>query len=365
MKTKHSIPICDLHCDTPFEILAGKKINEKTSEVNLPDLHESNVGIQVFANYLSPNIPTEKRYESVSKMIAVFRQELKYYPRQIELCTTFDEIENARKQGKIAAVLAIENGMAIESDLDKLQHFYDEGIRVMTIIHSESSDWAISSNDKTPKFDGLSAFGEQVIKKMNQLGMLIDVSHAHASTVEKILSVSDFPVFASHSCAAAICPVPRNLTDAQIKKIAAKGGMVGINFFPAFLDFNYNQKFVARCGDVFKQIDEIEKKSGLDPTIISASFKDSKIEVKTKMADTRIPITRIIDHIDHIVQLAGEEYAGFGSDFDGVPDMPEGMESCAAFNLVRDVLFERNYSMESVEKICYKNFLNIFKKVCG
>ncbi len=365
MEIQQPIPICDLHCDTPGEILAGKKLLDRSCEVNLPDMLSGNVAIQIFANYLSPNIPGDRRFATISKMITTFKQELAAYPEQIGLCTSSIEIKRCLSQGKIAAILSIENGMAIESDLDKLQQFYDAGVRCLTIIHSVSSDWAISCNDRSPAFDGLTPFGEQVIKKMNQLGMVIDISHAHETTVEKVLKISSLPVIASHSCAAALCPIPRNLTDAQLEKIASRGGMVGINFFPAFLDYDYYQKSLSRCGDIFDKLDEMEKQAGADAAALSRIFAAFRAEFKEKMADTRIPLARIFDHIDHIVKLVGEDHVGFGSDFDGVAALPEKMESCAAFALMKQEFAARNYSKQAIEKICYKNFLTLFEQVCG
>ncbi|OQX96115.1 hypothetical protein B6I21_01915 [candidate division KSB1 bacterium 4572_119] len=363
MTEVQSIPASDFHCDTPYEIFAGKKLTDTSCAVNLDALKKGNVGVQVFACYLSPNIPEKSRFELINNMINAFKRELKFYPDEIELCLSVHDIEKTLKKNKIAAVLAIENGMAIESDLNKLNYFYEAGVRLLTVIHSVSSDWAISSNDTDPAFDGLTPFGEQVITEMNRLGMIIDISHSHEKTVEKILDVSKAPVIASHSCASAICQTPRNLNDDQIKRISSQGGLIGVNFFPGFLDQKYSQLFTERCGDIFDTLDEIETEAGGYVKIVSQAYSDLANEVQEKMADIRVPAEKVVEHLKHFIKIGGIGCVGFGSDFDGVPDLPDNLKTCAGFSYLRNVLLKKGFSIDEIEKICYKNFLRVFENV--
>jgi len=365
MTKSRALPICDLHCDTALEIFAEKKLTDSSCQVNLENMNKANVGIQIFACFVSSNIPQKSRFELALRMIDSFKKELLRYPEKITLCTSTEQVEQAMASGKIAAILAIENGMAIESDLDKLMRLYEQGVRCMTIIHATSGDWAISSTDKSPAFNGLTQFGEQVIKEMNRLGIIIDISHAHKITVDRIIAINEHPIIATHSCAATICPIGRNLTDDQIKQIAEIGGMIGVNFFPGFLDANYKQLFEKRCGNLFAKLDEYEKEAGTDPKAISNAFFRFNAEFKKSMSDITVPIERVIEHIDYIINLVGENYVGFGSDFDGVPDLPQGLENCSGFNLIRSKLIEKDYSEQRMKKICFENFLRTFKSVCG
>ena len=359
------IPVCDLHCDTAFKVFIGKKITDPSLEVNLGCMLQGNIGIQVFACYLSPNVPQHQRFNLTLDMIRTFKREVDQYGERIQICTRSSDIKAAIASKRTAAILAIENGMAIENNPDNLQRFYEEGVRCLTIVHSASSDWAISCNDASPAFDGLTAFGESVVRRLNRLGMIIDISHAHSQTAEKIMALSEQPVIASHSCAAALCDVSRNLTDNQIEAVAQSGGMIGINFFPGFLDFDYYRFFINHCGDLLTRFDQMEQQAGANLEQIAAAFASYRDQANQRMANNTLSSERIIDHIDYIRKLVGEQYVGFGSDFDGVPVMPRGMESCDGFNLLKHQLRQRRFSEDTIANICYRNFLRVFKTVCG
>ncbi|NOZ60894.1 MAG: membrane dipeptidase [Calditrichaeota bacterium] len=359
------IPVCDMHCDTAFEILAGKSLATEDCQVNLPAMKRANVKIQVFACYISPMTSKGARFPMLMNMIAAFKKEIEKYPEEITLCTDSSQIESAMASGKIAAILAVENGMAVENNVYNLQTIYEAGVRLMTIVHSVSSDWAISSNDKNPAFDGLTENGAKMIAQMNRLGMIVDVSHAHEKTVTQVLQISEKPIVASHSCAATICPVPRNLTDDQIRQIATRGGMVGVNFFPGFLDHEYWQTLLENCGDLFEKLDEMEVQAQGDAKKISDAFQEYREEFRREMAGKNVTLNAVIDHVEHIRALVGDDAVGFGSDFDGVPALPEGINSVADFHTLRERMVERGISGETLEKISYKNFLRVFRTAVG
>ncbi|MBN2355381.1 dipeptidase [candidate division KSB1 bacterium] len=359
-----NIPICDLHCDTATGFLAGIHLDDPSLQVNLPAMQEAGIGLQVFACYIPPSIPKGQCFPLVNTLLDHLEAEINRYQDDITICRNFAEIEAARQQDRIAAIMAVENGNAIDADLGNLQRLYDRGVRLMTIIHAKSNEWAISSNDKYPAFAGLSPFGEEVVKAMNELGMIIDVSHAHDITVEKVLQISGQPIVASHSCAHTICPADRNLKDELLVAIAEHEGMVGLNLYPGFLDGHYYRLSFDRAGDLFEELSKMERSAGLDLVKIGHLFTEFSARFVSAMDGHTLPLERFFDHILYISDLIGAEFIGFGSDFDGVPTLPEGVRDCLVFKTIRDGLFERNYSKEEVEAICWNNFMRIIHKVC-
>ena len=357
--------ICDLHCDTVGNILAGSDLKDKTTQVNLPYLQEANVGLQVFACYIPSSVPNGQKLPIVERMLDRFERNVSEYAEEIVICRTAAEARLASQQGKIAAVLAVENGMAIENDLRNLQRLYDRGVRLMTIVHARSSDWVISSNDNAPAFDGLSDFGCDVIAMMNELGMIIDLSHSHDLAVEKILRISKAPVTASHSCARSVCSAARNLPDHLIKGIANSGGVIGLNFFPGFLDADYSRICEERAGSLFAELSKMEDEAGADTIQVTKLFQSFSRRFLETMQDVRVPIDRIVDHAQHIADLVGDDFICFGSDFDGVPDLPEGVNDCRGFAKIIERMANRGAQPKALRKICWDNFLRVFEAVCG
>ena len=357
--------ICDLHCDTAQLWQAGSSLEDTSHHVSLPSLIEGGVGLQVFAAYVPAALPEERRFSFACEMIERIKQEVDGHSDRIVICRSAREVTAAVDQGKIAALLSVENGDAIEGDLDKLQQLYGMGVRLMTLVHTRSNDWVVSSNDKQPAFDGLSPFGVEVVEAMNQLGMIIDVSHVHDRAVEKVLEHSRAPLVASHSCMYGLCPIPRNIPDELIRGIAAGGGVVGVNFMPAFLDCGYRKIAETRCKTVFAQLDRRTEKAGADPFGLGRAWIKFTEEYKEAMASEKVPMERLFQHIDYLVEAGGEEAAAFGSDFDGIPDTPIGVEDCRKFKNILQGLRERGYSRDRLEKICWSNFLRVLEAVCG
>jgi membrane dipeptidase len=362
---KNMIPICDLHCDTILKLMGGVGLEDTALQVNLSYLEQAGVGLQVFACYIPTTIPPGRRFPLANRMIDCFEQNVALHADRITICRADTDVEEARSQGKIAAVLAVENGSAIESDLKNLDALYKRGVRLMTLIHSQSNDWVISSNDRSPKFDGLTDFGSDVIAAMNDLGMIIDVSHSHDVTVRQVLDLSTKPVIASHSCAHNLCPVPRNLKDDLIKGLAAGGGLVGVNLFPGFLDPGYQQIAEKHAGDLFSELNKAEEAAGEDMGKLAKILDAFAVHFTSIMRAHRVPVEQYLRHINYIVELIGEDYAAFGSDFDGIPDLPDWAKDCRIFSLIRQKLLESELGRAGVEKVCWSNFRRIFKTVCG
>ena len=324
-------------------------------------MKEANIMLQIFACYLPSSVPFNYRTEVVLKMLNKVEQEIDTNSKKITVCTDISSVKQALHQKKIGAILAIENGMAIENNIKNLKMFFDKGIRLMTIVHAESHDWAISSNDENPDFNGLTDFGEKIITAMNEMGMIIDLSHSHDSTVKRVLSITKKPVIASHSCVYSLCPVHRNLKDKLIKGIADCGGMIGINFFPGFLDSSYSKIMTAKVGVLFDELNNMERKASADIVTITNLYNRFNLKFLKAMPASKVPVTRIFDHLDYIINLVGDDFVGFGSDFDGIPDFPVGIKDCRGFNLISEQLTKKGYSEQTIEKICYKNFLRVFE----
>lgn len=359
------IPICDLHCDTATNLLMGDSLEDVHLQVNLAAMKKAGIGLQVFACYLPPAIPKGKAFPMISDFIARLKEELARHEQDIRLCLNHQEVQTCRAQGKIAAILAVENGNAIEADLTKLEALYKMGVRLMTIVHAESNEWVISSNDSAPAFAGLTAFGGDVIRAMNDLGMIIDLSHSHDRTVEAVLRISKKPVIASHSCARALCHTSRNLPDELIAGIAQSDGLIGLNMYPAFLDAAFNRLVFEKAGDLFTELGKLERSAGMDLAKIGRLFPDFSAKFQAALQGRSIPLERYYDHILYLSELIGAECIAFGSDFDGIPILPEGVRDCSVFGEIREGLFERDYSRDEVEAICWGNFMRVLGAACS
>ncbi len=360
-----SATICDLHCDTAQLWQAGSSLEDTSLHVSLPHLIEAGVGLQVFAAYVPAALPEERRFSFACETIERIKEEIEGHSDRIVICRGAREVTAAVDQGKIAALLSVENGDAIEEDLDKLQQFYGMGVRLMTLIHTRSNSWVISSNDKQPAFAGLSPFGREVVEAMNQLGMIVDVSHVHDRAVEKVLELSSAPIVASHSCMYGLCSIPRNIQDGLIRGIAAGGGVVGVNFMPGFLDCGYRKITEKRCKAVFDRLDRRSEQAGADAAELGRSWMKYTEEYGRAIGSEKVPLEKLYEHMDYLVEVGGEEAAAFGSDFDGIPDTPIGVEDCRGFKNIRQGLRERGYSQDRLEKICWSNFLRVLGAVCG
>ena len=351
--------ICDLHCDTITELLAGADLKSSLTQVNIPAMKAGAVGIQLFACYVPPSIPQGSRFDLVMKARDVFEDLLHRYGDEIELARNVPDVRRIMATDKICGILTIENGNAIENNLKNLSTYYEMGVRCMTIVHAESHEWAISSNDSNPVHEPLTNFGEKVIAAMNEMGMIIDLSHAHDETAKRVLELSKRPVVATHSCVKKLCQHPRNLSDYLIESIADSGGMIGINFFPGFISHDYHHSVTIRAGELFSELSRMERQAAPDLKEIALLFRDFRVKIHDLMQDIEVTIDDVIDHIDYIVRLVGDDCIGFGSDFDGIPDAPKGLTNCADTILILNRMAERGYNEKSIEKIAYKNFLRV------
>jgi membrane dipeptidase len=358
--------VADLHSDTVLRMKKGFdfSVRDTSGQMDIPRLREGGVDLQVFACWIPGTTPLDSCVAKTDLMIDSLYEQTERHPDMIAVCRTAAEAESIITSGRIAAFTAIENGRAIANSLDNLRYFYDRGIRYMTLTHTMSHDWCISSADTSPTFDGLTPFGEEVVREMNRLGMIIDISHVAPSAVAKVLAISSDPIIASHSCVHALCAHDRNLTDEQIKAIAKNGGVIGINFFSGYLDLRFNAIADSIKAEFKAEIDSTE---ALYPNDYAGKHKALAwlfeiLDERQSVLD--ITVGTVVDHIDHIVKLVGPDHVGLGSDFDGVFAFPKGLNDCSKMPNITRELVARGYSERDIKKILGGNFMRVFGQVC-
>lgn len=278
------------------------------------------------------------------------------HPRDLMFATSVADIRRAKRQGKIAALMGIEGGHAIEDSLPALREFYRLGVRYMTLTWNNTNNWGDAGRGEK-KHNGLSEFGKEIVREMNRLGMLIDVSHVSDKTMSDALDVSKAPIIASHSSARAISNVPRNIPDDLLKRIAKNGGVVHVNFYSVFVDTQtVSPQSAERDRRLKAQQDAIDEKYKNDPE--RRAEESDKLEAANPLPP--LPISKLIDHIDHIVKVAGIDHVGIGADFDGANDMPEGAQDVSMLPNITYELLKRGYSERDIRKILGENFLRAF-----
>jgi len=290
-------------------------------------------------------------------------REAEKHPQSVMMCTTASEIRQAKKVGKTCLLMGIEGGYAIENSLYALRNFYRLGVRYMTLTHNVSHDWADAHRGEV-KNNGLSDFGKEVVREMNRLGMLVDISHVSVKVMNDVLDISKAPIIASHSSARGVSDHTRNVPDDVLKRVAQNGGVIMINFYPSFLDERTNREENERTARLKPQLDALREQ-----------FKDNKQAYddaeRKLLAENPIYVAdykRIVDHIDHMKKVAGIDIVGIGSDFDGVPFLPAGMNGMEDLALVTYEMLRRGYTDQEIQKVLGQNFLRAFsqaEKVAG
>ena len=278
------------------------------------------------------------------------------------IVTNPKQLQQAVKQRKLGCMMGVEGGHMIEDNLNYLDALYKRGVRYMTLTWNNSTSWATSAADEIHKKDslphkGLNDFGKQVVKRMNELGMLVDLSHVGEQTFWDAISTTTKPVIASHSNAYALCPVPRNLKDDQIKAIGKNGGVIHLNFYSGFVDSNYNKRKAEFLAMHQQEVDSLKNLKWAMYEIEEWTAKKYPAEVEAYRPD----LSQLLDHLDYIVKMIGVDHAGLGSDFDGIESAPKPLDDVTAFPLITKALIERGYSKKDIEKILGGNFIRVFK----
>ena len=358
--------LIDLHDDTTQMIVdEGYDLAEKHDfgQVDIPRMRASHVSGLFMSIWTDPDryTPTEAVRRALDEIDAV-RRETARHPADLELAATADEILAARKRGHIAILMGVEGGQAIDSDLSVLRTFFGLGARYMTLTHTNHTPWADTSS-KPPEHNGLTDFGKQVVREMNRLGMMVDISHVSDKTFYDALETSSAPIIASHSSCRALASAPRNMTDDMLRALAAKGGVVHINYYEGFLDSGFQERQNALKDAQTQQtaIDDGTPKFG-DRAQNGPAVRKINAERLAKLG--RIPLSTLLDHFEHAVKIAGVDHVGLGSDFDGVDDMlPEGMEDISKMPNLVSGLMERGFSDDDILKILGGNTLRVMREV--
>jgi membrane dipeptidase len=360
-----SYPVCDLHCDTLLELEGGASLaSNPEGHVDIARLRAGHVGLQVFACFVPSGLNAGRALQQANVLLDVLACACARHADDIQLVQDAQGVNAAAAAGRIAALAAIENGHAIAENLRNLELFRSRGVRYMTLTHARHLEWAASSGEEWTSERGLAPFGEEVVREMNRLGVIVDVSHVHERTFWDVVRVARRPFIASHSNAAALCPVGRNLTDDQLRAVAASGGVVGINFFPAFLDPEYLPALGASLPDLFRQLEEEELRHADDPAGRQAAMRERSNAIAQRVGTPKASIETVVDHLEHIARVAGEDHVAFGSDFDGVPhsQVPRGVSDCSAFPRVLERLSARGIGEQALRKIAWGNFLRVLRE---
>jgi membrane dipeptidase len=356
--------VIDTHDDTTQRFLdAGFDLDARNphGSIDIPRMKEGGLGAIFFSIWIPSKITGPEAVKRALSQIDAVHQQVRKHSNDLVLVTTAEGIRDAHKQGKIAALIGVEGGHMIASDLGVLRRYASLGARYMTLTHSGNAEWADSSTAK-PEHNGLSEFGKDVVREMNRLGMIVDVSHVSDKTFADVLEVSKAPVFASHSDCRAICDAPRNMTDDMIRALATKGGVIQINYHVGFLSQEFRNAEKAHPEWDKAIALEVQKRCG-DRQGCQLIEGDRVTREYVLRGDLpKVEWTKIIEHIDHAVKIAGIDHVGLGSDFDGA-NMPFGMEDASKLPRITNALLEKGYSEGDVKKILGENTLRVMAEV--
>ncbi|MFD2553984.1 dipeptidase [Sphingobacterium tabacisoli] len=352
------ILVVDGHNDVIItSILKGEDIGKRlqSGHTDIPRLMEGGVDVQVFAVWSDDKRWRKGAFRHANDQIDALERVIAQNPDRIALAKGTADIEKIYKEGKIAALIGVEGGNMIESSISNLEKLYDRGARYLTLTWNYNLPWAtaaaIEDGKPLPRQRGLSRNGKTIIRKMNELGMMVDLSHGSKKLFYDVLEVSTKPILVSHSNAAALTPHSRNLDDQQLEALKKNGGVVGVNFYAGFLDADYETRlkeaYIKHVGSINKEISTWEQFAKLT--------KEQQYEVTA-------PLSKLLDHIDYLVEKVGIDHVAVGSDYDGIEAPPQDLEDVSKLPNLTKALLERGYSEEDVAKIMGLNFLRILKE---
>jgi len=359
------VPLIDGHNDLPWQyrdrdknhiaeidLAGGTSHLEPPMHTDIPRLRAGGVGGQFWSVYVPVSLAGADAVRAVLEQIDVVTRMVEHYPDTFELARTAGDVERIHKSGKIASLIGVEGGHSINNSLAVLRQLYTCGARYMTLTHWKNTDWADAATDKAAH-GGLTRFGEEVIHEMNRLGMLVDLSHVSAETMNDALDVSSAPVIFSHSSARAICGHPRNVPDEVLRRLPASGGVVMVNFAPSFVSQEVREYGAAKDAE----------KARLEALWPGDTAKvDEGLEAWSKEhAAPRATLSQLADHIDHIRQVAGIDHVGIGSDLDGIETTPIGLEDVSCYPALLAELLRRGYTEDEVKKVAGLNLLRVLR----
>ncbi len=356
--------VVDTHNDVMISILEGQNIEQDLigrTHSDIARFKKGGVDVQMFSIWSDERYGIGKGFNYANRQIDSLYSITGRNPDKMMMVKTPADLKEAVRQKKLGVMMGLEGGHMIEDNLSYLQQLYERGVRYMMLTWNNSTSWASSAADETsPNFTGtkgLNDFGRSVIKEMNELDMLVDLSHVGEQTFWDAIAVTTKPVIVSHSCVYALCPHRRNLKDDQIKAIAKNGGVIHLNFYSGFLDSNYEKRKSQFSALHKAALDSLRNLKWQGFEIDMWASKKYPAEVQ----HLRPPFSVLIDHLDYIVNLAGIDHVGLGSDFDGIESTPQGLDGVEDMPFITKALLERGYSKKEIKKILGENFLRIFK----
>ncbi len=352
--------IVDGHCDTPYRLIRRNlhlEEHDPEAQVDLKSLRASGITASFFASYVPPFYAGRGAAQFAYRLIDLIHSEARRNPDVLTFCSDSSGIRKAKADGKTALMIGVEGGHAIEDSLDILRDFYSRGVRYLTLTHVNTNNWCDSSGD-APRHNGLTDFGRDVVRTMNDLGMIVDISHVSDPAYYAVLETTRLPVVATHSSCRALCRHPRNMTDDMLRDLAKNGGICMINFFSAFLN--------DRVAEVIMNSQKRargEAESGPEEMPDDATDWDLYLQWFNTLGCPQATLDDAADHIFHAAEVAGIDHVGIGSDFDGVPALPAGLQTATGLPLLTARLLERGMSETDVEKILGRNFLRVFEQI--
>ena len=358
--------VIDMHNDMPSRILDdgydpdvrhAPGFGPREGHTDLPRLVESGITAQFMSAWVASSYAATPgaSFDRAMRQVATIRAWVDRHPDRLRFATTAADVRRAKQEGKVAILIGVEGGHAIESSLERLRDLHARGVRYLTLTWNNGLPWAGSAmGEGGSRTGGLTDFGREVVREMNRLGMLVDISHVSDSTFYDAIAASSAPVIASHSSARALAGSPRNLTDEQLRAVARTGDVVNVNFFSRFLDDEYR----ARAEASEARIAAARASPDSAATARAATLRDSLFA-----AIPQTPFGVLIDHIDHVARVAGIDHVGLGSDFDGVSALPLGMEDVTRLPRIAQALLDRGWSEDDVKKVLGGNMLRVMGRV--
>src|SRR5579863_6114236 len=362
-KLHFSSIVLDTHDDTTQRFFSksfdlGKR--NPDGHIDIPRMRDGGMNAIFFSIWIDGRIMGPAAVQKALDQIDAVHENVRRFSNDMVFARTAEEVRRAHAQGKIAALMGVEGGHMIGNDIRIVRIFADLGVRYMTLTHFYNDEWADSSTDK-PAHNGLTAFGKDVVREMNRQGIIMDISHVSDKTFYDALAVSKAPLLASHSSCRALCNHVRDMSDDMIKALAAKGGVIQINYEKSFIDQAYKDAYDKTTGGVVEHMGEVTKSCNNDEACISREMAKMQNKLTAEGKLPHVSWERIIDHIDHAVKLVGADHVGLGSDFDGA-DMPEGMEDCSKLPKITEALLRKGYSEADIRKILGENTLRVMEQ---
>src|SRR5712675_1589137 len=363
-KLHFSSIMLDTHDDTTQRFFSkGFDLGKRNPDghIDIPRMREGGMNAIFFSIWVDGRIMGPPAVEKALDQIDAVHENVRKYSNDLAFCRTAAEVREAHNNGKIAALIGVEGGHMIGNDIRMVRIFSDLGVRYMTLSHFYNDEWADSSTDK-PVHNGLTDFGKDVVREMNRQGIMVDISHVSDKTFYDALEVSKAPLIASHSSCRALCNHVRDMSDDMIKALAAKGGVIQINYEMSFIDQAYKDASDKLSGGVVAMIDQLKKDCNDDETCMGKKMTEMQQKAVAEGKLPHVSWGRIIDHIDHAVKLVGADHVGLGSDFDGA-SMPEGMEDCSKLPRITEALLRKGYSDQDIRNILGENTLRVMGQV--